>query len=219
MPRCTTASSRKAHKGADGKLGKYSVITIEREYASGGSRVGNLAAKLLGIPCYGREILEWAAQRSGKPVAYFERMEETATNSLLYSMVMMGRMNTEPAELAAPDALSVMEEQVIQELAKHKRCVIIGRCGAWALRERKDVLNVFVYADRDTRRARALEEYGVEAPAVDGVLQRFDRRRANYYRYNARRSWDDRFGYHMMLDSGKLGIETCAQMIANAFEA
>lgn len=115
----------------------FQIVTIEREYASGGTQVGRLLGKALGVPVYGREILEIAAQESGTTPEYIEQLEETDTNSLLYSLVAMGKTSLgQLPEISRTDQLNVLEGEIIQRLAQQGPCVLVGRCAGWVLRER-----------------------------------------------------------------------------------
>ena len=119
---------------------KYRVITIEREYASGGTQVGKLAGRALGIPVYGREILEMVAQEGHTTPEYIEHLEETDTNSLLYSLVAMAKTaKGQLPEISRTDQLNLLEGRMIERLAQQGPCVIVGRCAGWVLRERDDV--------------------------------------------------------------------------------
>lgn len=197
----------------------YQIVTIEREFASGGSEVGKLVGSRLGIPVYGREILERVAELGHTTADYIEHLEESGTNSLLYSLLAMG--NTAAGQsptIASTDALNLAEAKIIRELAGHGRCVLVGRCSGWVLRQRKDVLNVFIHAGIDYRLRRAVEVYGIAENQAEGVLKRFDRRRSSFYRSNTGKPWHEQNGYHMMLESGLLGTETCADIIASLVE-
>ena len=97
--------------------------------------------------------------------------------------------------------------------------MLVGRCAGWVLRERQDVLQVFVHADRETRLRRAQEEYGVSPDKAPAVLHRYDHRRSNFYHANTGRSWSRREGYHLVLDSGLLGVELCARIVEGAVQA
>ena len=137
----------------------FQIVTIEREYASGGTQVGRLLGKALGVPVYGREILEIAARESGTTPEYIEQLEETDTNSLLYSLVAMGKTSLgQLPEISRTDQLNVLEGEIIQRLAHQGPCVLVGRCAGWVLRERGDVLNVFIHASREERLRRARED-------------------------------------------------------------
>ncbi len=198
----------------------YRYVTIEREYASGGAQVGRLVGQALGMPVYGREILEMAAQEGGTTPEYMEHLEETDTNSLLYSLVAMAKTTQgQLPQISQTDQLNLLESQIIQRLAQEGPCVLVGRCAGWVLRERQDVLQVFVHADRETRLRRAQEEYGVSPDKAPAVLHRYDHRRSNFYHANTGRSWSRREGYHLVLDSGLLGVELCARIVEGAVRA
>ena len=195
-------------------MSKYHIIVIEREYASGGREVGEKVAKKLQIPCYGQEILEMVAQRSGRSIQELEHLEESATNSLLYSLYVMGKFPGDSTGLPRTDILSMEESKIIHQLIQSGSCVLIGHCAGWVLRERSDVLRVFIHASHEYRQQRAMGYYHISPKEVDSTLRRFDRRRANYYRANTKRAWDDQSAYHMMLSSSELGIDTCVDIIA-----
>ncbi len=193
---------------------KYQIVTIEREYASGGNEIGQKVAERLQIPCYGREVLEIAAKKMNTIPSELESLEETATNSFLYSISMAAKVAMgEKDGLSEESKLYLVEEQVIQDLAYQSPCVVVGRCAGWALRERKNVLNVFIHADVDYRRKRAVEAYCIEPAKVDNILRKYDRRRGNFYGANTSLNWSDSSNYHLVLDSSKLGLEVCADII------
>ena len=193
---------------------KYHIITIEREYASGGSEIGTRVGLQLDIPCYGKEVLERAAEKMNTVPERLVQLEETTSNSLLYSLGMANRIALgERDGLSEEGALYVTEESVIWEMALQGPCVIVGRCAGWILRDREDVLRVFIHADKEFRKKRARMCYGIEEAKVDNILKRFDRRRANFYRANTCMHWDDKKGYHLVLDSSQLGISACADLI------
>ena len=198
-------------------MNEYHIITIEREYASGGREIGKILAQKLGVPFYGNEILQMAAERTDTTPEYLEHLEETATNSLLYSLYMMASASSGGVGgLSSADRLSLVEGEIIKEIAAQGDCVIVGRCAGWLLRERTDCFNVFIHSDPALRRKRAVECYGIDPKRADSVLRRFDKRRSNFYNANSNRSWKDITGYHMVLDSGRLGVSACADIIAEA---
>ena len=193
---------------------KYHIIAIEREYASGGNEIGEKTAAKLGIPCYGQEVLERAAEKMHTVPERLLHLEETTSNSFLFSLSMATKVATGQRDgLSEEGALYVTEEQVIRDMAMQGDCVFVGRCAGWILRERKDVLRVFIHAGREFRRERAVESYGIAKENVDNVLKKFDRRRANFYHANTGMSWDDKKGYHLVLDSSAIGIDECVNMI------
>ena len=196
---------------------KYDVITIEREYASGGREIGQKLAQKLNIPYYGREILMMAAKEIGAEPEYVEHMDETAPNSLLFSLyAMSSTVPFDSAKVSPENALQQAESRIIKELASKEPCVMIGRCAGAILRNRPNVLRVFVHADMEARRKRATEVYGLKKNPVDPVLRKYDKRRSNYYNFYSAQKWDSRQEYHMMLDSGRLGIDRCVDILAAA---
>ena len=195
---------------------KYNVIAIEREYASGGNEIGKLVSEKLGIPCYGREILELAAEHYNTSPEHLEHLEETATTSFLYSIYMLsqeptGMINTIPRE----DTLNIIENKIILDISSKGPAIFIGHCAGDVLKNRSDLLNVFIHQNTNKRLKRAIEIYGIEESKADSTLKKFDKRRANYYSANTGEKWNDIKNYHLALDSGMLGIEQCAEIITN----
>lgn len=198
----------------------YRILTLERQYASGGRAVGKAVADALGVPCYNREILEYAAERSGQTPEHLERLEETANTGLLSSLqAAYARLaRGERAALPPEGALLLAEAEVIRELADEGPCVLIGRSAGCILRDRTDVLRAFLYADEEARIRRAVDEYGHDENEAPTVLRYFDRRRANFYNANYSLKWEDKAGYHLCLDTGRLGIAACAKVLLRAMQ-
>jgi hypothetical protein len=196
---------------------KYDIITIERQYASGGFEIGQMVADKLEIPLYGREIMEMAAAQEALTMEDIEHMEETATNSLLYSIAMKAKMaSVDKLGIGGNKQAYLAEATVVNGLADKGSSVFIGHCAGCILRERDDVLRVFIHADENKRRYRAITDYGIEPNMVDRVMNQYDKRRANYYRANSDRRWDDYSAYHLVLNSGEFSLEECADIITAA---
>ena len=198
----------------------YRILTLERQYASGGRAVGKAVADALGVPCFNREILEYAAERSGQTPEHLERLEETANTGLLSSLqAAYARLaRGERAALPPEGALLIAEAEVIRELADEGPCVLIGRSAGCILRDRTDVLRAFLYADEEARTRRAVDEYGHDENEAPTVLRYFDRRRANFYNANYSLKWEDKAGYHLCLDTGRLGVAACAKVLLRAMQ-
>lgn len=198
----------------------YRILTLERQYASGGRAVGKAVADALGVPCYNREILEYAAERSGQTPEHLERLEETANTGLISSLqAAYARLaRGERAALPPEGALLLAEAEVIRDLADEGPCVLIGRSAGCILRDRTDVLRAFLYADEDARIRRAVDEYGHDENEAPTVLRYFDRRRANFYNANYSLKWEDKAGYHLCLDTGRLGVAACAKVLLRAMQ-
>lgn len=190
---------------------QFHIIAIEREYASGGQEIGELAARKLGIPCYGREILQMAAGELGMSVDYLKELEEKSIGSFMYSMYVMASL-TRGNVMSEESRLFFAESEIINRLTQTP-AIVVGRCAAHSLSDRKDVLRVFVHADEGFRKERACKVYGIPEEYAADTLKRADKRRAGYYKANTGRDWRNSSNYHMMLDSGLLGVERCADIL------
>lgn len=196
---------------------KHPIITIEREYGSGGSIIGKQVAERLGIPFYNHEILDMASERLGVPVTKLEGAEESSPKSFLYALL----MNSNPARtmednVPVSDKLYVTETQIIKELSEQGSCVIVGRCANWILRDNPYRFSTFIYAKKDFRLKYAQQTYNVPAKDIDSILSRIDSRREKFYNINTGGNWHDKGNYAMCLNSGVLGIENTAKSIVSA---
>ena len=198
---------------------KYNILTIERQYASAGSRIARQISDKLGIKCYGHELLELAADKIGMNKDYLKQIEESATNSMLYSFLMNPEASMHGADLIPPtDKLFMAESEIINDIASKENCIFIGRAAGSVLAERSDCLRVFIYSDKEKRIKRAVEEYGINEKEAAGVLKRYDKRRSNFYSTNCSLGWEDKEGYDMMLNSAKLGVDGCVDAIIAEFQ-
>lgn len=198
------------------------IITISREYGSGGRQIGRMAAEKLGMRFYDKELIDAAAKEIGFPAELIEDREQRLTNSLLYNFA-MGTLYgmtypREPkiSELPLTEQIFVAQKKAIEDAAKQGSCVFIGRCADHILRSRPDVLRVFIYADRDIRKRRAVGEYGVQLESVDEFMYQNDKRRRIHYENYTNQKWGSRENYDLMLNSGDLGIEKCVELICEA---
>lgn len=192
------------------------IIAIGRQYGSGGRQVGKRLAAALGIPFYDRALIEEAAKRSGIDPRHFERGDETASNSFLFAMSMGlygGAQLTAPAEHSVNDRVFFAQAEVIRHAAENGPCVIVGRCADYILRERGNLLSVFVYADRQDRVQRAVQEYGVAQEGAEEQIQRMDKRRGSYYAYYTGRRWQDIGNYAVTLSTSVFGVDGAARLL------
>lgn len=193
------------------------VITISREYGSGGRIVGQKLAKVFNIPFYDNEIINLAAKESGFAVKTFERAEEKATNSFLYSIAMgMGAYSSQDygyANLSIDDRIFLAQSSVIRQVAEQGPCVIVGRCADYVLKERDNVVNVFIRASIDSRIKRAVEEYGVPKEKAAETLIKQDKRRANYYNFHANEKWGNVSNYDLSIRTDFGGIDHAVKCI------
>ena len=197
---------------------KKSIITIERQYGSGGSVIGKLAAEKLGIKCYNRQILEMTAERCGIATEYLENAEENVPTSFLYSLLLSANpARTMEENLPLSDKVFLMESRIINEIAEsEKSFVLVGRCGNYILEE-KGCFSVYIYADPESRIKRAIEDYGVSENKAENIMKKADKRRETFYNVNTGKTWQDKDQYELCLNSAVLGDELCADIIVKAY--
>lgn len=188
--------------------GKHIVITIAREYGSGGRYIGQLIAKKLGIKLYDQEFIVDLANKTGLSEKYIEDNEQKhnvldVINSGYYS----GLNNS--------DELFIKESELIKKLAKKESCVIIGRCSDFILKDNKNVLKVFIYSDMKNKIKRATKIYGLKEENAEKEIKRINKLRANHYKFYTGNDWDNKENYDICINSDKLGVEKAAETICN----
>ena len=190
------------------------IITISRQFGSGGRSIGKEVAKTLGIAYYDRELIEKVAEKTGlSPDFIAERGEYSPSkNPFAYSFV-----DRSINGMSLSDYLYNEQRRVILELADKEPCVIVGRCADYILRERTDCLHAFIHASEEVRAERIVKLYGESDVAPEKRLHDKDARRKVNYRHFTGREWGVAQNYHLTLDSGALGIEGCVDLIAAAF--
>ena len=198
------------------------IITISRQYGSGGREIGKKIAEHFGIPFYDNELITRAARESGYAETAFENAEKKATNSLLYSIAMgmsaYGSQEAGFSHLSLDDRIYLAQSDIIKKCAEEGPCVIVGRCADYILKDRSDVVHLFVYADLDFRIQRAIQIDGVPKEEAESVVIKKDKRRANYYNYHSGEKWGKASNYHMCLNSGFVGIENATQLFIDFLE-
>lgn len=189
---------------------KNIVVTIGREHGSGGRSVGKILARILGVPFYDHQIVSLAARESGLSEECVQQIDgKKPTGSFLYDLFMS------PGNLPVADQVYLAERAVIEKAAQEK-CVIVGRCADYVLKDRPDCLNVFIHAPLEARVRRVVEEYGDETDGdATAFVQKMDRRRASYYQGCTGRKWGDARNYDLCV-STHIGIENAAALIAFA---
>lgn len=168
------------------------IITIGRQYGSGGREIGKKLAENMGIPFYDNELITIASKESGMSQELFENIDETATSSLLYSLAigahMMGSRVSTINDMPIQDKLFLIQSNVIKKVAKEGSCVIVGRCADYILKDNPGCIKIFIHADLEFRKNRAVKEYGEDSKHIDEMIRKIDKRRANYYNFTAGRS-------------------------------
>ncbi len=194
---------------------KKRVITVSRQFGSGGRTIAKKIAKDLGLPYYDKELVAKIAKETGYAEEYIEEMGQYAFSrrSFLFSLAVTNSYTHNPGELSVPDKIYIMQNNIINELAEKEECVIVGRCADYILREREDCLHTFFFADMDFRANHIVEYYGeTDVPAEKRVKEKDDKRRV-YYRHYTGREWGDVKNYHVSLDTGAIGLDACADAV------
>ncbi len=198
---------------------KYNIITIGRQYASGGREIGEIVSKQLAIPLYNKEILNLAAERLDVNPDDIEYVDEVAASSLLYSISMMTGLSTNN-NLPLNDKLFIEERDIIKNLASKGSCIIVGRCADNVLGAiRNDCLKIFIYSDQKSREKRAVEKYGIDPKEVRNVIKKHDKKRFTYYNLNTGERWGAKENYDLCINSDALGIELTAELIVKIYNS
>lgn len=197
---------------------KKLIVTIGREFGSGGREIGQKLADKLGIEFYDKKLLQMAAKESGFCEEIFERQDEKPTNSFLYSLVMdsysLNRYSTAPfLDMPLNQKVFLAQFETIKKLAAKGSCVIVGRCADYALADSPHCISVFLHADLEFRMKRIAEELDVTENKAGDLIMKKDKQRASYYNYYTSKKWGDARTYDLTLDSGKLGIDGCVTLL------
>ncbi len=182
------------------------IITISREYGSGGRYIGKLVAEKLGIKLYDKEFIQKVSAETGLSEEYIENKEQKRD-------VLAGLNNGYYFGLDNSDELFLKESELIKDIAEKESCVIVGRCADFILNEKKDVLKIFIYSDMDNKIKRATEFYGLSKAKAEKEIKHIDKLRANHYKYYTEREWKDFSNYDICINSDKLGVESVAELI------
>ena len=198
-------------------MANNTIITIGRQYGSGGHDIGKKLAEELNIPFYDRELLERAAKDSGLCQEIFENHDEKPTNSFLYSLVMdtysMGYPSAAFAEMPLNHKIFLAQFDAIKAIAKEGPCVIVGRCADYALSDFPNVVNVFLYADMQDRIVRIARRHNLTDAKAKDLIVKTDKRRASYYNYYTSKKWGEASGYDICLNTATLGIDGTIHVI------
>lgn len=195
---------------------KY-VITIARGFGSGGRTIGKLLAKELGINYYDRELLRLASDESGINETLFERSDEKIRNSLLYRIARRAYKGEiippDSEDFISNDNLFNFQSKVIKELAEQESCVIVGRCADHILKDRDDVVKIFVYAPLEDCVARIEDMYSLSKSELESKVININKRRAEYYKYFTGRDWNNAENYDLCLNTHLFSFEKCIELV------
>ena len=193
------------------------VITIARQYGSGGKTIGAMLARDLGINCYSREILKMASEESGINEQLFGQADERVKIASWFKVL----KKPYEGELLPPESSGFVSDEnlfnyqakVIKDLAEKESCVIVGRCADFVLKDYPNVMSVFIHADKDFCMERSLERNSMTRPEMERFIEKTDKYRGDFYRYYTGHQWEDARNYDLCLNSGKLGFEKCVEAI------
>lgn len=193
------------------------IITIARQYGSGGKTIGRMLAENVGINCYNREILRMASDDSGIREELFNQADERLRNSPLFASstrIYRGGLITPDKEgFVSPDNLFNYQAKIIKELAEKESCVIIGRCADFVLKDNPNVISVFIHAPQDYCIKRGMERNSMNEKEMERFIAKTDKYRGDFYHYYTGRIWNDARNYDLCLDSSKLGFDKCVDAI------
>ncbi len=193
------------------------VITIARQYGSGGRTVGEMLSEDMGIHYYDKELIKLASEESGINERLFVNADEKVKMTKLFKMV----KNIYTGQLIPPESddfvsdknLFNYQAKVIKNLAEEESCVIVGRCADYVLKDYDNVLSVFVHAPKDYCMEQAAKKVSMPSRELEKYIAKIDKRRADYYKFYTGREWTDARNYDLCLDSSKLGFERCVEEI------
>lgn len=186
------------------------IITISREYGSGGKFIGELVAKKLGIPFYDREIMEKVAEETGFVHEYVEKLAEYAPSKSIFAYSFVGRNS---AGESMEDYIYSVQRQIILNIAAEGPCVIVGRSADYILKNTHPCLNVFIHGDMPHKVARIMDIYDVSDAEAEKRIKEMDKKRSINYKYYTGNNWGGRENYDLSLNSSTLGIDKCVEII------
>lgn len=197
------------------------IITISRQFGSGGREIGKKLAEQLGIPFYDKELIEIAAKESGMDKELFEE-EDVRTSKGFHLLGALGYSLGGPlstiTELSLNDRLYMVQAQVVQQVAEQGPCVIVGRSADYVLRNRPDVLHVFIHAELKDRKEKAIHSYEVDERNIEESIKKIDKRRANYYEFYTDRKWGRAENYDITINASTFGIDGTVEIIKELAE-
>ena len=193
---------------------KKKIITVSREFGSGGRTIGKTVAQRLSIPYYDKELVKQVALESGFDPKYIEEQGEFAPGKTHFAFSFLGRgVPGVMGGMTAADFLWTIQYRVIRDLADKGPCVIVGRCADYILKDRDDCLHTFIHASMEFRADRIVRLYGESEQSPEKRLTDKDTRRRVNYKHYTEREWGTAQNYHITLDSGLIGIEKCVDII------
>ncbi|MEF9918394.1 MAG: cytidylate kinase-like family protein [Eubacterium sp.] len=198
-------------------MNERTIITIARQFGSGGRNIGQKLAKALEIPFYDQELIDEGAKESGINREMVKDLEESPTNSLLYSIAsssLFGTGHFSPTiDLPITDRLFLAQSDIIRNFADKGSCVIVGRCANYVLRDAYDTIDVFIHRDFDERVNQVSKLYDLTMKKAEETVKKIDKKRSSYYSYYTDKRWGQAENYDLCLNSGLLGEDSTVEII------
>lgn len=197
----------------------HKIITIGRQFGSGGHEIGDRLSKTLDIPLYDRSLVEMAADKMGLSEISVEEVDESVLNTFLSAYRYPEHINSFTGYgLPLNDSTYLAQSSIIEGLAKRGSCIIVGRCGDFVLRQNPDCLNIFVCASMEDRAKRIMERYHLTEKEAVTAIKRTDRRRKNYYETYTDQNWGSIDSHQLLLNVSRLGMDTVVDLITYLYK-
>lgn len=193
------------------------IITIGRQFGSGGRAIGQLVANKLGVKCYDRSLIDLTAKASGYNKKTLEKLDEKSSRKLFVAIPIGHYTNIGNAvfQYTMNDKIFFIQSDIIKQIAERESAVIVGRCANYVLSDREDTLNVYIYSELDERVKAVAERHYIDEKSAAQLVAKTDRKRASYYKFYTGSKWGTTTDYDLMLDSS-LGYEKIADIIIEA---
>ncbi len=197
-------------------MSKHTIVTIGRQFGSGGREIGKLLAERMGVKCYDSELLSIAAKESGLCEEIFKTHDEKPTNSFLYSLVMDSYQSYNGmgmSGLPLGQQVFLAQFDAIKKIAKKEDCIFVGRCADYALRDDYDITSIFILSDEQSKIKRICERHDVSESKAREMMIKTDKKRASYYNYYTDKKWGNSTSYDLCINSGKIGVDNAVELI------
>ncbi len=197
---------------------EHHIITISREYGSGGHEIGQYIAKKLNISFYDRELINITAEKSGFTKEYIQENEQKIENTLFHELYAQNYAYVNDT-LPPSDTLFLIQSKIVHDISRKESCVVVGRCANYILKDNPRCFNVFIHADNEFRKSRIINKYKRKTAITDQELEQADRERANYCRKYTGQDWKDSTNYHVTIDSSRYTIKQIAENIISLVQS
>ena len=197
---------------------QHVIITIAREYGSGGHLLGEMLSKELGIKLYDKEFIHLVAEKSGINEQYIKKNEQSIPSFWLKCILGKNSEQSLERSLSSDDVLFVAESKIIQELAEKGPCIIVGRCADFVLRDYPNLIKVFCYSDLKSACVRCVQEYGVSEEKAESEIKRINHNRIAHYEYYTGEKWGEPHHYNLMINTGSIDLSIACNLIKSIYK-